>query len=54
MIWKVIKDLNIFKGSEYDREVLKKSSKKRLSNVTLKDKDFLKIEKKIMIDDNIK
>lgn len=40
------------KGSEYDREVLKKSSAD-LSTLTLKDLDFFKLEEKIWIDEEV-
>jgi hypothetical protein len=37
------------KGSEFDREVLKKKIDVELNRVTLKDTDFLKLEEKVWI-----
>ena len=41
-------------GSDFDREVLAKTPEKMLSELTLKDKDFLKIERKLKIDESMK
>ena len=38
------------KGSEFDREALKKHNIPNLQNITLKDVDFFKLENKIHID----
>lgn len=37
------------KGSEFDREALKKHNMPNLTKITLKDVDFFKLEKKIII-----
>lgn len=42
------------KGSTFDREVLKKNPDVELNKVTLKDLDFLKLEKKIFIEEKYK
>lgn len=42
------------KGSTFDREVLKNKTDIELNKVTLKDIDFLKLEKKIFIEENYK
>ncbi|CAD8154098.1 unnamed protein product [Paramecium pentaurelia] len=41
------------KGSEYDREVLSKKPSSNLSQMTLKDLDFFKIEQQLWIDESI-
>jgi len=42
------------KGSTFDREVLKNKPDAELNKMTLKDIDFLKLERKIFIEDNYK
>ena len=42
------------KGSTFDREVLKNKPDAELNKVTLKDIDFLKLERKIFVEDKLK